>query len=839
MPRSSRNNRNSVRQVIVTRKQPKKWWTQSAPGAPLKFTTHGIGKKLAKKHDVDTTRSTSSGDVAVILLYTEREESDDDSYDDDQDYSYLPEVSPTCGDSTTSAPALTFPPPHVMMAAAPSPQENQVSLVDESSAEDQMDVDPTSVPTCATPLITKPQLTPSNIFDSELPPTRGPCTSSPPLPLPPPQPSCAPRASSSACGPRGPRALGWGGDQRAFGLPHPEPQGGQRWQNSMDDGRSTSYVPVAGPSSTLSQSERAPQDNNHDPHHPVLMMPPSPTQSLSPITLDVTAAPPAASPDLVPRPTIKMTLHEWRARKRKRKDDEKQTQAEVREREPEQGRECEQDKERECEKNTRGANMENEVVPGKPVDSLTRYLDNLRRCAVSDKSPTRDPPLHEDIEMPEAVPPSLDVPSPAKEPMWSSNQCPPKAKATPQSMTASFPGRLSPPTTSSITGPCTSSPNIVNFDSNEPSPLAVNEHPPPDPQVAGLLEKSHSPIPLLSPNALNAGMLHLPDAPNRPSPSTNITDTPTAAPTAFVKHLAFRNPASAQRSAAADWIRQELNHSVDVGTVAVVSLPNIKHPTAALPNEMRISWDPRTEMRARLWICDEEVLSVQDILDRAYTLGCPLRIWMPAAMHRPADPPCYRLIPKLPHAVHKPLSAQTLALYEANVEEIFARLHTRAALLEGGILWRIGIEWAPRQSVDNLWQPGYAAEGSTTFDPNVDGFRFCLTQNEIDTLLGCTQSGSQIWPPLEFFERYDMWPGQWTQGNETWFAARVHDIRMRHDRGLTRTKSKWRSQLPLFSHEKMQDIRTPGRAPEAKSLIAKIKADFPKAFEGIHLTPVD
>ncbi|KAJ6561253.1 hypothetical protein DFH09DRAFT_1083213 [Mycena vulgaris] len=672
MPRSSRNNRNSVRQVIVTRKQPKKWWTQSAPGAPLKFTTHGIGKKLAKKHDVDTTRSTSSGDVAVILLYTEREESDDDSYDDDQDYSYLPEVSPTCGDSTTSAPALTFPPPHVMMAAAPSPQENQVSLVDESSAEDQMDVDPTSVPTCATPLITKPQLTPSNILTLSYPRPvalvlhRLRCRCRRPnrlvhLALP-----------RQLVGPVDLALLGGGAIKERLGSLIPNPR-------AVKDGRTAWMTDEA--------------------------LPTFPWQT-----------------------TIKMTLHEWRARKRKRKDDEKQTQAEVREREPEQGRECEQDKERECEKNTRGANMENEVVPGKPVDlshPLSRQPSSLCRCR--------------------------------------------------------------------------------------------------------MLEKSHSPIPLLSPNALNAGMLHLPDAPNRPSPSKNITDTPTAAPTAFVKHLAFRNPASANVSRCR-LDSQELNHSVDVGTVAVVSLPNIKHPTAALPNEMRISWDPRTEMRARLWICDEEVLSVQDILDRAYTLGCPLRIWMPAAMHRPADPPCYRLIPKLPHAVHKPLSAQTLALYEANVEEIFARLHTRAALLE---------EWAPRQSVDNLWQPGYAAEGSTTFDPNVDGFRFCLTQNEIDTLLGCTQSGSQIWPPLEFFERYDMWPGQWTQGNETWFAARVHDIRMRHDRGLTRTKSKWRSQLPLFSHEKMQDIRTPGRAPEAKSLIAKIKADFPKAFEGIHLTPVD
>ncbi|KAJ7131631.1 hypothetical protein C8R43DRAFT_1024184 [Mycena crocata] len=211
---------------------------------------------------------------------------------------------------------------------------------------------------------------------------------------------------------------------------------------------------------------------------------------------DVPPPPPA------PAPVIKMGIKEWRARKKE--SEREQKQAEEREREQEKERERELDKEREREperereKDAQGENKENDVMPVKPEDGLNRILDGIRRSAVSEKPPLPAPPLHEDIDMPDVVPPA------SEEPQLTLDGRVSKTKAAALTITSFVPtgglGGLSPLTTSSIADSRTPSPALVNGASNlkrEPSPFAVNTLPPP-PMLNGVSKPIASNLPKTS-----------------------------------------------------------------------------------------------------------------------------------------------------------------------------------------------------------------------------------------------------------------------------------------------------------------------------------------------------
>ncbi|KAJ7065090.1 hypothetical protein B0H15DRAFT_958578 [Mycena belliarum] len=303
----------------------------------------------------------------------------------------------------------------------------------------------------------------------------------------------------------------------------------------------------------------------------------------------------------------------------------------------------------------------------------------------------------------------------------------------------------------------------------------------------------------------------------------------------------YERAAAAQREVAAAWIRRVM----DWNGVPVTATPPVYRGSTngAPPAEgpavgMRLSWDSRTAMRVLLWTAEDGRLSMTDVLNRCYTLGCPLHMWTPFFTQEPGRrPPLYRIIPALPHEPDADLTREAIEQYERNVVEVFNRPHSRAAMHRGGLLWRIAMEWAPRTLVEELWQPVDPAVGPIQSDPAY-GWTYTLTRNEEDALLGVTRRSGQIWPPLEFWERYARWHGQWTEGNESWFVQRVRDMRGQGRTFQARNKQKWRSGLHLLSEVMMADPTTAGRAAEADDVLGTVESEFPLAFEGVDLTRV-
>ncbi|KAJ7446167.1 hypothetical protein B0H11DRAFT_2248995 [Mycena galericulata] len=302
--------------------------------------------------------------------------------------------------------------------------------------------------------------------------------------------------------------------------------------------------------------------------------------------------------------------------------------------------------------------------------------------------------------------------------------------------------------------------------------------------------------------------------------------------------------AAAQRDAAADWMTRALSwNDVPVdGTMALSSgLLNANTRAAAPPVDTRLTWDARTEVRARIWVCKDGRLSMADILTRAFRAGCRLQAFTPMTEleWRMRQQPHFRSIPPLPQTKGTSIQVAALQEYLHNVEEVLSRPHARAALLEGGLLWRIAIEWGPRWQVERLLQHAEPTEGHTYFDPAVGGVAYCLSQNEVDALRGLTQAGMSLWPPLEFWHRYDRWLGEWTPGNESWFVQRALCIRHGSElKTLARSSTVWRSRVRQLNIEVMQSNEAAGRCAEAEFILQTMDEEFPLALADIDMSRV-
>ncbi|KAJ7112091.1 hypothetical protein C8R44DRAFT_250109 [Mycena epipterygia] len=191
----------------------------------------------------------------------------------------------------------------------------------------------------------------------------------------------------------------------------------------------------------------------------------------APAPLTREPSPPAAAAP-APPPVVKVALKEWQARKRlERAAKEAEEAAERTKRIKEKEREQERDRERERENDAQGEDKENEVVPAKAEDGLTRILDGIRRSAVSDKPPSLE---HiEDVEMADVVPLADASAIAATVPY---DDVPLTAKRMPLSMVAFVVTGQEHLflTVSSIVESRTPSPELTNGVKREPSPLTVN-----------------------------------------------------------------------------------------------------------------------------------------------------------------------------------------------------------------------------------------------------------------------------------------------------------------------------------------------------------------------------
>ncbi|KAJ3558256.1 hypothetical protein NM688_g1035 [Phlebia brevispora] len=123
-------------------------------------------------------------------------------------------------------------------------------------------------------------------------------------------------------------------------------------------------------------------------------------------------------------------------------------------------------------------------------------------------------------------------------------------------------------------------------------------------------------------------------------------------------------------------------------------------------------------------------------------------------------------------------------LHKQRVEAFFRLPHARAALLMGGIVWRIAVE------VLDLEHVLFGPSGSRTYQHMIklaegDAVDDRLSQAECDLICGVSHvlnshqavdSASDVswWPKQDTFER-DSW-GFWSWRDEVWYRARREEI---------------------------------------------------------------
>ena len=141
--------------------------------------------------------------------------------------------------------------------------------------------------------------------------------------------------------------------------------------------------------------------------------------------------------------------------------------------------------------------------------------------------------------------------------------------------------------------------------------------------------------------------------------------------------------------------------------------------------------------------------------------------------------------------------------YEAQQEIFFGHPYACAALLAGGITWRLTLKnitpkciiSGPSPAAHHFGKCLVTESGGTLIDDK-------LTDNEFDLICGVykvyTGNGQQTsdsswWPKQSTWMKSSFWPGYWTQICEHWYQKRLDAILKGDTKPLT--ASKWASSL--------------------------------------------
>lgn len=164
--------------------------------------------------------------------------------------------------------------------------------------------------------------------------------------------------------------------------------------------------------------------------------------------------------------------------------------------------------------------------------------------------------------------------------------------------------------------------------------------------------------------------------------------------------------------------------------------------------------------------------------------------------------------------------------YQATLDELFTRSYARAALLEGGIVWRIALLYLKDSELDVTRGPSIDAAllgkrwmlegGSIMYDDR-------LSESEMDVICGVYEiptgkyfffnicwsfkvrfapgRGQQTshmswWPKQSLFLKSGLWPGYWSPQCEEWFQGRLNQI-LGHTARL-RKSSSWPNSLKYY-----------------------------------------
>ncbi|KAA1474676.1 hypothetical protein DENSPDRAFT_852450 [Dentipellis sp. KUC8613] len=190
-------------------------------------------------------------------------------------------------------------------------------------------------------------------------------------------------------------------------------------------------------------------------------------------------------------------------------------------------------------------------------------------------------------------------------------------------------------------------------------------------------------------------------------------------------------------------------------------------------------------------------------------------------------------LPPLPYS----LSAATTALWHtrpggaiyddwrAAVQQVLARPHARRWFLEGGLLWRIALEFSTPEIRRQVFEgPSLTAtlygRGDTynILQAVIGDGAFTEEDAELNILLGRVTNQS-LWPAPTIWSSTSMWVGEWSAADEVWFQCRLASLSNGPLQFLP--EGQWRSRLrDAASTENRRLAQREGSDRRAQELLA-------------------
>lgn len=251
-----------------------------------------------------------------------------------------------------------------------------------------------------------------------------------------------------------------------------------------------------------------------------------------------------------------------------------------------------------------------------------------------------------------------------------------------------------------------------------------------------------------------------------------------------------------------------IRHAFDGAMAPFLSAaPNIfqGQPMPRLKFELRgvqVLIPPRTELRVQAWMLMNPSWTPADWLPRCLEKGLPFRVLVHddvMTRYRPDGLVAFQTRPAWLSQRKAPLddrsgeAALLCCRYLAAVTNVLQCPHTRRYLAEGGILWRLAIQYGQW----DLYSSAFTGPSSTATvygRASMGAWRDDLLEDhETAMLLGVTFHSGFFWPQPTVINEGVYATGEWTEENETWFTNRATQIAQ----GIARPKGMqgWQSQF--------------------------------------------
>ncbi|KAG1717613.1 uncharacterized protein EDB91DRAFT_1259493 [Suillus paluster] len=191
----------------------------------------------------------------------------------------------------------------------------------------------------------------------------------------------------------------------------------------------------------------------------------------------------------------------------------------------------------------------------------------------------------------------------------------------------------------------------------------------------------------------------------------------------------------------------------------------------------RLVVSKRTELRLRLWRAQYPDVPLWFFAARCLSRGLDWRVFV--SQYDLVGPNPAHSIPRPSYLddAHLPLANRDLQQYEHRVRALLQLPYARRLLSMGGILWRIALHYGPASLISAaLSGPSTDACMHLRADRVGSDIDDTVTPDAIALLLGTTRTGHSLWPPVDIFDRYQFWQGEWSPKWEEWFNGRIAGI---------------------------------------------------------------